>query len=180
MTADAPAGSIPFFEGHVRKEADREVIGLGERVGSVVAIPFIVFFVLVLMYIQGRGYLFTEEFDLVDEVLLYGTILYGIVPNVVRAVTARRNLGRLLDIIGSLLGIVAGIYFLLNWPFDFSTLYLAFPEEVQFAFMWITDPIAMFLLAVGVVISGFSVVYNGLMYVLVRNELQRRSSGSAR
>lgn len=147
---------------------------MGERIGNAVALPFIAAFVLLLFYIQGRGYLFTAEFDSFDQALLYGSILYGIAPNLVRLITARRNLGRLLDVIGSLIFIGVGIYFLTKWPFDFGSLYLAFPSEVQFAFQWITDPIAMALLTLAIIITALSAVYNGLMYVLVGSELRRR------
>ena len=167
------------WTGHVWKEADRDLMGVGERVGNAVAIAFIVFFAFLLLYLQGRGYIFSAEFSDVDAVLLYGLVLFGIVPNLVRAVTGRRNLGRLFDIIDGLLFLVVGAYFLNKFPFHFDDLYTVLPDDVQGLFSWFDDAIFRLLLQIALVITAISVVYQSILYVLVRNELRERGSGGS-
>ncbi len=175
MNGAEAARGLPW-EGHVGREADREVLRAGERAGNVVAIAFIIFFVALLLYLQGRGYIFSEEFNELDAVLFYGSILFGIIPNVVRAVTARRNLGRLFDIMGSLIFIIVAAYFLTNFHFNFDNLYLILPDGIQDSFQWFNNAVFRILLEIAMVITALSVVYSSVMYVLVRNELRRRAS----
>ncbi|NLK25066.1 MAG: hypothetical protein GX307_00610 [Euryarchaeota archaeon] len=180
MTGDATISMMSMWEGHVQKEADREVLGLGDRAGNIVAIPFIVLVVAILLYLQGRGYIFTSEFNAVDEILFYGSLLFGIIPNVVRATTARRNLGRFFDIIGSLIFIAVGTYLLMKFPFDFDNLYLIAPQELQFALQWISNSIVKILLGLAIFITSLSVIYNGILLIAVRDELIRRRMGAPR
>lgn len=167
------------WTGHVRKEADKDLIGIGERVGNAIAIAFIVFFAALLYYLQGRGYIFSPEFSDVDAVLLYGVILFGIVPNIVRAITGRRNLGRLFDIINGLLFLVVGTYFLTKFPFHFNDLYTILPDDIQDLFSWFNDAVFRLLFQIALIITALSAVYQSVMYVLVRSELRRRASGGS-
>lgn len=174
MNGAATTTTLPW-QGHVTREADREVLGLGERAGNAIGIAFIIFFVAVLLYLQGHGYIFSSKFSSLDAVLLYGSILYGIIPNVVRTVTARRNLGRLFDIIGSLIFLVVGTYLLTKFPFHFNDLYLILPDSVQNGFSWFNDAVFRFLFEIALFVTAIGAVYMTVMYVLVRNELKRRT-----
>lgn len=173
---DGVATGLGIFEGHVMKEADKDVLGAGERWGGVIGIFFIIFFVWLFLNAQGRGYIFTSEFSSMDAVLFYGSALYGIVPIVIRLMTGRRNLGRLFDIMGSLIFLAVGSYFLVKFPFDFSNFYEVFPQSIQFLFQWISDPIVKGFLVFALVVTALVVVYQALMFLLVRSELKRRSS----
>lgn len=177
---EATAGTGIQGTGQVKKEADREHIGAGERAGNLVGIVLIMIFAALIYYIQGRGYIFSPEFTAVDSVLFYGTLLFGIIPNLVRMITARRNLGRLFDIISSLLFLVVGSYFLVKFPFDIDDLYLILPDAIQDSFRWFNDAVFRFLLQVALIVTAIGAVYNGVMYVLVRRELRRRESGLGR
>lgn len=163
----------------MRREADKERMGVGERIGNVVAIAFIVFFAFLLFYLQNRGYIFTAEFSDADTVLLYGVILFSIVPNLVRAITGRRNLGRLFDIISGLIFLVVGAYFLTKFPFHFDDLYTILPGSIQDSFSWFNDSVFRLLFQIALVITALSAAYQSVMYVLVRNELRRRASGGS-
>lgn len=178
MNGAATVRDLPWT-GHVRREADKERMGVGERIGNVVAIAFIVFFAFLLFYLQNRGYIFTAEFSDADTVLLYGVILFSIVPNLVRAITGRRNLGRLFDIISGLIFLVVGAYFLTKFPFHFDDLYTILPGSIQDSFSWFNDSVFRLLFQIALVITALSAAYQSVMYVLVRNELRRRASGGS-
>ena len=160
--------------GHVSREADKDIMGAGERTGNAIAIAFVVLFAILLYYLQTRGYIFSPQFSNADAVLLYGVILFGIVPNLVRAKTGRRNLGRLFDVINGLLFLVVGAYFLTKFPFHFDDLYTILPDGIQDSFRWFDNAVFRFLLQLALVITALSAVYQSIMYVLVRNELRRR------
>lgn len=158
----------------MRKEADKDVLKTGERVGNVIGAVFTVIVVLIFLYIQDRGYLFMDDFDATAQVLFYGAILYGMVPSLARAIIGRRNLGRLLDLVGSAIFVIVASYFLATFPFDFSNLYQALPSDLEWTLRWLTNSLVRVLLVIGIFITVISAAYNFILYLAVRDELSLR------
>lgn len=157
------------------KEADRDRIGTGERIGSLIGIIFIIIVAFIFLDVQGRDdVFFTDAFGPVEQVAFYGSLLYGIVPGLIRAIIGQRNLGRLADVIGSLVFALAWMYLLTVFPFDFSQLWDYLPEPLGSALSWVSDDLIKLVMAVGIIISIISAVYNLALYLEVRRELRRR------
>lgn len=159
------------------KEADRDRIGTGERIGSMVGIVLIIIVTFIFMDAQGRGVFFTDAFGPVEQMAFYGSLLYGIVPGLIRAIVGQRNVARFAEVVGSLVFAVAWTYLLTVFPFDFSQLWDYLPEPLGSALSWVSDDLVKLVVVVGIVFSIISVVYNLALYLEVRRELRRRIAG---
>jgi flagellar biosynthesis protein FlhB len=180
MTQGATTAYTPtsWWQRHVSKEADRDVLKLGERIGNIVAIVIIMIIAWFFLDIEfQKNAFFTSSFGPVEQFLFYGTLLYGIVPSLVRAITGRKNLGRFADLFGTLFGIVAISYFLVVFPFDFSYLVTLLPANIQPSFSWFTNDLVKMLFTIGLVISIIALVYNAILFFFVRRELKARRAG---
>jgi len=176
----APPAHGSWWDRMVMKEADRDRMGMGERIGNIIGMFFIVFVALIFIDIQLNDYgFFTSSFGPVEQVAFYAPLLYGLVPSLVKAATGRRNLGRLFDLIGSVLFIIAGSYLLIVFPFDFTQLLDILPAGIRPSWDWFNNDLFKALLTIGLVIGAISTVYNAILYVSVRGELRDRAAGAA-
>lgn len=163
----------------VSREADRNALGLGERIGNIIAIFFILLIFLVLIDIQVSGVgFFTSAFGPLEQVLFYGSLLYGIFPALLRMFTANRNLGRLADLIGSVIFIIVTSYLLVVFPFDVPSLLDYVFGAASGAFLWVTNELVKFAMLFAIVVSGLSLAYNAVLYLAVREELRWRKLGT--
>ncbi len=183
MVTEAPSPPLPLGWWHraVAREADRNSIGTGERIGNIIGIFFILLFFLILLDIQfsGAGF-FTDGFGPLEMALLYGSLLYGVFPSLLRAFTANRNLGRLADIIGSVIFVVAASYLLAVFPFDVPSLLDYLFGSASEAFFWVTNELMRTVLLLAIIVSVISAAYNVVLYLAVRDALSgRRVEGTA-
>lgn len=162
------------------READRERVGMGERIGGAIGAIFIVIIFVLLIDIQNQevGF-FTAEFGPLEQVLFYGSLLYGLFPNLLRLITGSRNLGRLADAIGSVIFVIAGSYLLIIFPFDFPALVQYLFGSASSAFSWITNDLVKLVWMIGIVISALSAAYNIPLFVSVHRELRSRRYAAA-
>jgi hypothetical protein len=159
----------------VLREASRERLGLGERLGNIIALFFIllVFVILIDIQMSDAGF-FTTEFGPLEELVFFGAFLYGVFPCLIKLFTGSRNLGRLTDVIGSIIFVLAGTYLLLVYPFDFTALPEYLFGAASEAFSWLSNELVMTLWGLAIVISAISAVYNGILFAGVRRELVKR------
>ena len=167
---------VSWTEGIARKEAAKDSLGMGERIGEMVAI---ILGVLVLLFfvanqIQGTGF-FTSDFGTMEMVLFYGVLILGMVPPFLRMFLGRRNKVRPVEIICNLFFIVATTYLLWVFPFDFGHLPDLLPTNLQFILDWITNDIAMWFMGIIIVIVTIVTVWTAFLYIAV-NDWQRRNS----
>jgi hypothetical protein len=176
MATEAPQPHpIGWWHRTIAREADRNRIGTGERIGNLIGIFFILLFFTVLIDVQvSEVGFFTGEFGPLEQLLLYGSLLYGIFPALLKAFTANRNLGRLAEIIGSIIFVIAAGYLLAVFPFDVPSLmdYLFGPAGG--AFFWITNDLAKMVILFAIVVTMISLAYSVIVYLAVRNELSER------
>jgi hypothetical protein len=179
VTEVSPALPSGWWRRTVAREADRNRLGLGERIGNIIGIFFILLFFLILIDIQlsGVGF-FTDQFGPLGLVLFYGSLLYGIFPALLRAFTANRNLGRLADLVGSLIFVVAAIYLVVVFPFDVPSLLDYVFGPAGDAFSWITNELVRMVLLFALLVTVVSASYNAALYLSVRNELKRRQASA--
>ncbi|NLT38555.1 MAG: hypothetical protein GXX95_10435 [Methanomassiliicoccus sp.] len=160
---------------YVSKEADRDRLGLLERLGNVLVPIITVAVALMFLDVQAKDLgFFTSGFGTVEQLAFYGSLLFGMVPSLVRAIIGRRNLGRLMDIISSVVFITAGSYLLTVFPFDFPHLWEYLPTALEAILSWISNDMMKIFLTIAIVITAISTVYNIIMYWKVRRELRSR------
>ncbi len=161
----------------VAKEADHDLLRMGERIGNIIAMFFIVFVVLIFINIQVQDYgFFTTKFGPLEQLLFYGSLLFGVIPSFIRAAIGRRNLGRLADLFGSILFIAVTIYLLVIFPFDFTRLLDLLPSAVLPDFNWFTNDLFRLFFELAIMLSVISLVYNAILYTAVRRELRARGA----
>lgn len=167
-----------WTEGIARKEAAKDLLGMGERIGEMVAIILGLLFLLffVANQIQETGF-FTSDFGATEMVLFYGVLILGMVPPFLRMFLGRRNIVRPVEIICNLFFIVATTYLLWVFPFDFDHLADLLPTNLQFILDWITNDIAVWFMSIITVIVVIVTVWTAFLYIAV-NDWQRRDSNT--
>jgi hypothetical protein len=173
--ADKVFCTEPWIMRMARKEADRDVLKLSERVGELAAFLVITLIGIyfIALQVEGTGF-FAPSFSAFDMALFYGALFYGLVPSLTRAATGRRNLARPLDVAGSVLFIISGSYFLTHWAFDFSHFADILPQSLQFVLSWVTNEIAQGMILLGLAIALVLTAWTSAQYYFVRQELQAR------
>lgn len=165
-----------WWQRRVSKEADRERLGLGERIGSVIGIVFIAAFALAIRFLQDGildGF-FTPAFGAAEQAAFYGSMLFGIVPNLARAVTGRRSHGRLMDILGAAVFVAAWSYLLAVFPFDFGELVALAPAGMGPAAEWVTNGLFRLVIVIAMIISVIGAAFGAILYMHIWQELRRR------
>jgi hypothetical protein len=169
---------MSWTEGIARKEAARDLLGMGERIGEMVAIimGLIVLLFFVANLIQETGF-FTSDFGTAEMVLFFGVLILGMAPPFLRMLLGRRNKVRPVEVICNLFFIVATTYLLWVFPFDFDHLADPLPTNLQFILDWITNDIAMWFMGIIIIIVVIVTVWTAFLYIAV-NDWQRRSSNT--
>lgn len=165
-----------WFDEHVAKETSKDKVRPSERFGQlagvVIALIFAAYFTV--LYTSSSGF-FTSDFTTLEAVLFFGIAYFGIVPGLLKTIIGRKNSTRPLDIILSISLLVAGIWFLSTFPFDFSHLPDALPSSFQFLVSWVSDGLVKVLMVLAIVISIFVIPYTVLLYLGVRKKLSQSS-----
>ena len=154
---------------------DYDKLSVEDRVISVVVImlfPLILFY-FVAHQILSTGF-FTAAFEILEMVLLYGTLMYWIITSTVLLLELK-DLSRDIDSFGGLAFAVFGFFWLfLVFPFDFAYFADVLPEALRFLVQWISDGFARVLLFLGFILLLFLAVFAGIHRVKVRKELALR------
>lgn len=160
-----------------KREAAKDRLKTGELIGEMIAIGAISLVALffVMNQVDDTGF-FTSDFGALAMFLFYGSLLYGVVPPMLRIATGRRNMIRPFEIAGSIFFIIATVYLLSVFPFDFAYLTTLFPEDLRFVLDWMTDDIAKVLMTFGIVITAMVVVWTAFLYLVVKDWLMREAS----
>ena len=167
---------ISWTEGIARKEAARDLLGTGERIGEMVAIimGLIVLLFFVANLTQETGF-FTSDFGTAEMVLFFGVLILGMAPPFLRMFLGRRNKVRPVEVVCNLFFIVAATYLLWEFPFDFDHLADILPTNLQFILDWITNDMAMWFMGIIIIIVVIVTVWTAFLYIAV-NDWQRSNS----
>ncbi|MEW5748636.1 MAG: hypothetical protein AB1793_07650 [Candidatus Thermoplasmatota archaeon] len=155
-----------WFVGQVEKEADREYLSNGERIGEAVAIAASLLMVAFFAIHQTRptGF-FTNDSA---APLAYLVIVYGMVPSAVRMLLGRRNIARPLEAIGMLIFLVVSVYLLVEFPFDMSRFAQPLPHSMEFLLDWIPASLVKWVLGIGAAACAFFGPYTLMLYPAVK------------
>jgi type IV secretory pathway VirB2 component (pilin) len=102
---------------------------------------------------------------------MYGMLVLGAISAIVRFQTGRRNPGRLAESSGLVFSIIAEVYFLVKFPFDFSHFADPLPNALEFLIDWVSGTLAKILLSFAIVVSVIMCIYGLVMYFAVRERL---------
>ena len=167
---------IPWLHAKAKKEAARDRLKAAEMIGDVFAIVAIVALILyfVSSQLSDSGF-FTDGFGSLEAFFFYGAAILGIFPSAFRLILRRRNVVRPVEIGNSIFGIVAIIYLLSVFPFDFAHLASPLPSIIQDAISWLTNDLARLLMTFGVVLTAFVTAWMVMIYLAVRRVLEGRT-----
>ena len=166
---ESKALDFKWFSNQVEREAKREFLSGGERIGEAVSIVATVVFIAFIAIHQTRptGF-FTDDSA---PALVYLVLVYGMVPPAMRLFLGRRNVARPLEAIGMAMFFAVGLYFLITFPFDMSRFAQPLPHNLEFLLEWISATLAKWVLAIGVIACAFFAPYTFLLYLSIRGRL---------
>lgn len=168
--SDGPRSA--WFDAQVEKESKKDVLPRQERNGQPLVIAGTV---VVIMFVAAHQLIptgfFTDGFGALASFLMYGMLMLGAIPAIVRFQTGRRNPGRLVESGGLVFSIVAEVYFLVKFPFDFSHFADPLPNALEFLIDWVSGTLAKILLTFAIVVSVIMCIYGLVMYFAVRERL---------
>jgi len=165
-----------MLDSNWRKEAEKDKLKDSERAGQLVSWIFtaIAAWFLLAHWTEDTGF-YTSEFDRLDAVLLFGPLLFGTLPPLVRTLRGRKNVARPWDIFGSMLFVLSSAYFLCAFPFAMAFFAVPLPKGMQFLIDWVTEDIAKVLLVIGIVGGIFGIGWTTLTYLKVKEVLEHRT-----
>ncbi|MEM0448419.1 MAG: hypothetical protein QW520_01165 [Methanomassiliicoccales archaeon] len=156
-----------------KRERQKDLLKPADYIGETISIVLIL--LVALFFVRNQTLMtgfFTSEFKTLEMVLFYGSLLYGMVPAVMRMLTKRRNKVRPFEVLGSIIFIISALYFLSVFPFNMAHLTDLFPPGLRFILDWMTSEIAKLLLAIAVIISALSAAWTLFLYVIVRESMR--------
>lgn len=161
-----------WFDEQVEREASRDPLKIGDRVGEVVAMIVTIVSIAFIAIHQTRptGF-FTGDSVALDAGLIYLMMVVGMVPQVFRLLTGRRNFARPFEAVGMAVYAPVGLYFAISFPFDISRLAEPLPRSMEFLLDWVPESLARTLLAIGVVACVFFAPYTFQLYLAVKKRL---------
>ncbi|MCJ7562638.1 MAG: hypothetical protein MUO84_06475 [Thermoplasmata archaeon] len=169
MDAGKDPSESPWIWNRAEKEAKADVLSFPERTGQPFAVVGFLFFIAFIAIHQTKptGFL-TDDFGTVAAVLLYGMLIVGMLPAMVRFFTGRKNPGRLFEAGGLAFCFVAEFYLLVVFPFNFAHFAEPLPGPLVFLIDWVSGTFARLMLGFAVLMSAIFSIHNLLLYFSVR------------
>ena len=157
-----------WFARHVEKEAKKDVMKLSERAGEIIGIFCILMLLIFFITHQtsATGF-FTTKFGQLEQFLFYGSLLFGIIPNIGKMIIGRKNAIRPLEAFGAIFSGIALLWLLHVFPFDFTHLTDVLPEILRLITIWISNDIAKIFMIIGIVGSFVTALYIIVLYVSI-------------
>lgn len=164
-----------MLEGNWKREAATDRMKQPERAGQLISVMLTVIAAtyLFMHWLRDTGF-YDPGFDEIDATMLFGPMLFSLVPPLFRFLVGRKNASRPSDVIVSVLFIISAIYFLANFMFNMEVFATPLPEGVRFLLDWISDDVARILLGLAIVGGVFSAAWNALTYVKVKEIMDRK------
>jgi hypothetical protein len=148
--------------------SEKEIVSIPQRVVepifSIIALLILCGF-FVAHQLAHTGF-FTDRFGPIEALCVYGPIVLTLAAPFARAITGRRNPGRPLQVITSLLTVLAALVLLQVFPFDFTHFADVFPAQAHFMFAWVSDSIGRIVLLLQAVVGMISALAVMAAYML--------------
>jgi len=154
-----------WFEKQAEKEAKRDVLKRGDRFGNLVGMIFtIICIAFFAVHLSSQTGFFTTAFGAVSAFMFFVPAAWGIIPSAIRFVTGKKSPARIPDIFGTILVLVAIIYFLVNFQFDFTHLADPLPDSLKWIIQWISASFVQLLMQIGAIAIAFIIPYQTMIY----------------
>ena len=119
------------------------------KVAEVVATTFftaLIFGFYMAHYALSTGF-FTSAFTPSLATLFFASVLYVIVNTSAKAVTPRKDVLALVELIGAALFLTVAAWIFVAFPFNFAHIADVVPSQLQFLLSWLTNDIGRILVA---------------------------------
>ena len=158
-----------WFARNAESEAKKDVIKLSERAGEVIGIlcVLVILIFFISHQISSTGF-FTSKFGQLEQFLFYGSLAFGIIPNIGKIIVGRKNPIRPLEAFGAFFSFVALVWLLHVFPFDFTHLTDILPEFLRMITVWISNDIAKIFMIIGIVGSFVTALYITALYISIQ------------
>ena len=155
----------------IEKKNDQETLSLLPRMAEAIfVICMILLFGFLLSHQINNTSFFTEKFSALEMFCLYGPLIFGMSPLVIRAWTGQRQLARPFEAATSLFLALGSLWLVIVFPFNYAHLGAVLPESLRFTVAWVTDDIARIVLLLQVVISPISALLTFWKYLSIRQQ----------
>jgi hypothetical protein len=153
----------------VVEKRNREVLTVGQQVGELMSIPVLLLVYAFFVYHQvAHTGFFTARFGPFEMVCLYGPMLVSVAAPLVRAFSSRRNPGRPFEVATNVFLVLASLWLLQVFPFDFTHFADAFPAALRFLLAWMNNDIGRLVLMLQVLVGALTALYTAGKYLAVR------------
>lgn len=121
---------------------------------------------------------FTSSFGITEIFLFYFPVPLGILANIVKLLTGRRNPARPIETVDAIAIAVAAFWLFIAFPFNFTHLADLLPGFLRFLLSWIPNYLGRALVFVIGLGGLFSAIHTPIVLFSVRREYSRRASAA--
>jgi hypothetical protein len=137
------------------------------KVAEVVATTFfttLVFGFYMAHYAWSTGF-FTSGFTPLLAVLFFASVLYVIVNTTAKAITARKDIVALVELVGAVLFLTVAAWIFVAFPFNFTHIADVVPVPLQFVLSWLTNDIGRIIVALVLLAAVITVAVDSVKLV---------------
>jgi hypothetical protein len=137
------------------------------KLSEVIAASFftiLVFGFYMAHYAWSTGF-FTSGFTPLLATLFFASVLYVLVNITAKAITPRKDVLALVDLIGALLVVTVAAWIFVAFPLNFAHVADVVPTPFQFILSWITNDIGRIIVALALLASVIAVAVDSVKLV---------------
>ncbi|MBO0888202.1 hypothetical protein J2P12_03790 [Candidatus Bathyarchaeota archaeon] len=119
------------------------------KVANVVATTFfttLVFSFYMAHYAWSSGF-FTRDFTPLLAALFFASVLYSIATSLTKALTLRKDVVALVELVGAVVFLTVAAWFFVAFPLNFAHVADVLPAPFQFLLTWLTNDIGRVVVA---------------------------------
>ncbi len=145
----------------------KNVLTIPERIGELFGITLATLVAAFFAFhqITSTGFM-TADFGWPDSLLLYGSFAFSIMASGARAVIGRRDRARPIELASNVFLMIASIWFLATFPFNFTHLAEPAPAFLRFILSWISNGIGWGIILLSFIGSTVAALYNAARLIL--------------
>jgi hypothetical protein len=160
------------------QKTDREILTPSQRVGEFFAlIAMLLFFGFFAYHQAAHTGFFTAAFGPQEMFFFYGPVFLSVAAPVTRALVGRRNPARPLEVVSNLFAVVAALWLLVVFPFDFAHLADALPTGIRFLLAWVNNDIGRIPFILQLIVCPLVALVTTWQYFSHRRREPGHSSG---
>lgn len=149
-----------------RQRIAKENLTPSQRFGELVAVVVMLLMMAFFVYHQvtDTGF-FTAKFGPQAMFFFYGPMLLALTAPLTRALVGRRNPARLVEAVANLFQLIAAVWLLTVFPFNFAHLADALPGPLHFVLAWFNDDLGRLVLILQIIVCPIVVLVRIWQYL---------------